>query len=562
MKSHPNRNSYAQGFLFAFLLVAAAAVRIWGLGFGLPYKYHIDEPPSVLAALRIAQGDFVIEYPPLSPNLQQLVLTGLYGILFIVQLVGGYVSSPEQFALTYQQDPTVFYLLARGLSVLSSLLTLCILYRLVSKLRNRQTAILAVFLLAFCFLDVRHSHFVEPYSLIALMAVITAYAAIQYLSVKKLVWLLVSGIASGIGVGLRFSTAPLVVGPLLAIGLQFFRREDKPASKIRTLLVHVALLLLSFVVGLLVGTPSLILNTRNSLSTAATQIALAATAEGFWGFAFTDWPTWRFYGAILEIAWGMPVIIAIMLGFLRAIKSYDEETFVILIFPLLYSVVLLSASAASSSFARYLVPVLPFLALLGADGVMVITEWLSKYLPAKFKTTMMIFLAIMLISVPAARIIRLDYLWTQTDTRTLAKEWIEQHIPSNLRIAIQWHGPPLATQDDPEPNSSRVYEVDLLDPFSSDSEMYSIQHYWAQGFDYIILSSYIYELHRVEPVENSLRQAFYRELDSDLELMAEFNPFTDQSSPSFFFEELWGPITTLWQRERPGPVIKIYRLTP
>ncbi len=504
----------------------------------------------------------MIEYPPLSPNLQQVVLTGLYGALFVTELIGGDVSSPEQFALSYQQDPTMFYLLARGLSVLSSLLTLIMLYYLVSKLRNYRIAVLSVIFLAFCFLDVRHSHFVEPYSLISLMAVITAYAVIQYLSTDKLVWLAVGGIVCGIGVGLRFSVAPLLMGPLLAVGLQFFQNH-RTALRIRPLLVSATLLFLSFMFGLLIGTPSLVLNTRNSISSAATQIALAATAEGFWGFSFTYWSTWRFYGTILEIAWGVPVILAIALGFFCVVKRHDVKDFVILAFPLAYGVVLLSASAASSSFARYLVPILPFLALLGADGVTVFMHWVSKYLSANIEAIVLVFFTIILIALPASRIIRLDYLWTRTDTRTLAKEWIEQHISIDSRIAIQWHGPSLATREDPEPNSRVTYQdVVLLNPFSNDSEFYSLQYFQTQGFDYLVLSSYIFELHRVDFSEEVSRRSFYDNLDHETELVAEFSPFESKELPGFFFEEIWGPINSLWQRERPGPIVKIYRLLP
>jgi len=46
------------------ILALALGLRLWGIGFGLPHRYHIDEPPQVIAALRLGQGDYHIVYPP------------------------------------------------------------------------------------------------------------------------------------------------------------------------------------------------------------------------------------------------------------------------------------------------------------------------------------------------------------------------------------------------------------------------------------------------------------------------------------------------------------------
>jgi hypothetical protein len=164
------------------------------------------------------------------------------------------------------------------------------------------------------------------------------------------------------------------------------------------------------------------------------------------------------------------------------------------------------------------------------------------------------------VAIPSYRIILLDRLWSQTDTRTLAKAWIEANVPAGTRIATQWHGPPLSTLSDPEPYSSRTYDVEILNPFSADPQLYSLQYYQDNGFDYLVLSSFIYQLRRVDPAENAVRNAFYTSLNREAELVAEFKPYVGDSEPPFFFEQMWGPIMDLVQLERPGPTIKIYRL--
>ena len=44
-------------------------------------------------------------------------------------------------------------------------------------------------------------------------------------------------------------------------------------------------------------------------------------------------------------------------------------------------------------------------------------------------------------------------------------------------------------------------------------------------------------------------------------LAKEFSATPDGSEPPFVFDEIYGPVASLWQRERPGPTIKIYQLS-
>lgn len=128
--THSGENRTAQTVVLALavLLLLALAVRVWGISFGLPHRYHIDEPAYVLAALQMGQGNLMIAYPPLSPSLHQILLLGLFAILFLVQMLTGRVSSPAAFAKQYQIDPSAFYLLARGLSAAASAANILLLF--------------------------------------------------------------------------------------------------------------------------------------------------------------------------------------------------------------------------------------------------------------------------------------------------------------------------------------------------------------------------------------------------------------------------------------------------
>ena len=43
-------------------------------------------------------------------------------------------------------------------------------------------------------------------------------------------------------------------------------------------------------------------------------------------------------------------------------------------------------------------------------------------------------------------------------------------------------------------------------------------------------------------------------------LAGKFSPGEGNIEPPFIFDEIYGPWISLWHRERPGPVLKIYRV--
>jgi hypothetical protein len=118
-------NKRWQVVLLIFLL--AFSLRIWGISFGLPGIDHGDEAEVVNHAVRFGTGDFNphrFQYG----SLVQYILFFFYGFYYALGYLLGYFSSVHQFALHFVQDPTLFYLIARGLSALLGAATFFISY--------------------------------------------------------------------------------------------------------------------------------------------------------------------------------------------------------------------------------------------------------------------------------------------------------------------------------------------------------------------------------------------------------------------------------------------------
>lgn len=540
------------------VLILASVLRLMSLDFGLPHRYHIDEPAYVLAALKIGQGELQLDYPPMSPSLQQLGYLALYGIYFVVQLALGRVSSLQEFAGLYRLDPTPFYLMARGVSVASSLLSIILLYLIVRRIRGNVTAVIAALFMSVSFLDVRHAHFAEPYAILGFLGLLATYLSLRYFDQGAWKHLILSGLVCGIAIGIRFSLATLAIVPLVAVGYRCFALT--PRCRPVLLLSRLGLLAASLSFGFIMGVPGALVNFHYILTSIRNQTSLAAGTDGFLGMVFSTLPTWKLYALMLEITWGIPILLALIIGLARFVWRHEPEDTIFAVFPVTYLAILLNASAASSAFARYLVPILPFLAFLSADGLVWLVDWGFRGWSLGPRHLFLATATVILMIIPMMRSIRLDIIWRNTDTRTLALEWIEENIPAGARLAVQWYGPPLATRDDPEPGTTQTYDVTMLYPFSKEPERFTLDYYRQNGFDYLVISSHVYKIPFADEALNQARKNFYMDLMTSARLVAEFKPYDGEQEPAYIFEQMWGPIISLYDLDRPGPTIKIFAL--
>src|SRR5690349_6027192 len=137
----------------AFALLAAALLRMWSLGHGIPYSPGVDEPEIMDRAVRmIHTGDFnphFFDYPSLYIYIQAVVAVGRF-------LLGAVRGEWASLAAATTSD---FYLWGRAVTALLGTATVWLIY--LGGLRwGARTALLAAALLAVMPLHVRESHYV------------------------------------------------------------------------------------------------------------------------------------------------------------------------------------------------------------------------------------------------------------------------------------------------------------------------------------------------------------------------------------------------------------------
>jgi hypothetical protein len=148
-------------------------------------------------------------------------------------------------------------------------------------------------------------------------------------------------------------------------------------------------------------------------------------------------------------------------------------------------------------------------------------------------------------ALPLADSIAYDRTLSGTDTREVAREWIQDNVPAGSLIAVENYGPPLVREDvlhhyrsaGLDPVAFRVLRLKLPAPETPDRSR-DLRRLRRRDVEYVLVSSRIYERVLAAPLEYPTIVEFYAELDAEVELVKEFRP---------------GPGET-------GPVLKLYRL--
>lgn len=535
--------------ILAGIFLVALGLRVWGVSFGLPYTYHFDEKFYISAALNLGVGKF--HTGPYNPTGLSNMLFPEFGIYYLVGKFLGEFSSPEAFEAAYRANPTNFYLIARLTVIIFGAATTLSLYLLGKAASSSRAGLIAAGFLAVNFLSVRNSHYAVPDIVMVFFVVLAVGLVANGLRLTRSRDIYLAGLAAGLAVAMKWTAFPVIV-PVWWVSFWVGREGQKGIVR-KFINRTVILSALAFLVGVAFGSPQILISPQLYI-----DHLFGLSSGGYEGGSVSIvLNKWAYYGKSLYYGGGIPLITLGIIGVARRIilvvKDRDPMNILILSFPILYFTII--NIFGIFFFIRYLLPLIPFAALFAADVIMVV--W-SSWRDVRWVRTLAIVMLLAVILLSVANSIRHDLILTYTDTRSLAKEWIETSIPEGSKIAVDWpvHGPPLSTYEESMPNSKRVYDVYFN--YGNGLTDQSLDWYKEQGFDYLITSSYIYRWWSESNYPE--RHEFYTSLDDHGKFLKSFYSFEGESEPTYIFDEIYGPVIGLWQRERPGPTLKIYKL--
>jgi hypothetical protein len=526
-------NSPNGKIIFVLIVVLAIVTRMVGISFGLPYLYHVDEARFAKISITYFTGDLNPHFFHV-PSLHTYMVAGLWAGYYIFGKISGKFSSIKDFMESYEKDATLFVIFARLLSIVLSIGTILLVFYLGKKMYNPRVGILASLFLIFSPVHTKISHYMVP-DVPMVFFILISFVFIWFIYKKgDTKFYILAGLFAGIATATKFG-GQLLFLPLFLAHI-FSGLEKKQAVK-NILFSHKLILSVVFFFGaFLAGCPYAVLDFPKFWNDFKWQSQHLLQA-GHYGSS-TAQPAWLFYirhglaenvGKFLQFfAYG-----GVLYGLIRRRK----KDLILIVFPLVLFVLI---GSWKSMAARYLLPLIPFLCLVAALFLDVILSRLKDFsercvTASKFHEQMnkgLICAVVMILLVPnVLKTTRFNYLLTREDTRTVAKKWINNNLPSGSSLALESYGPPLSREDYSLIRRHTLGNVHL--------------DWLAQRkVEYVIVSDIMYARFTRYPSEFPKQASFYRSLDDQAVLIKTFTPRWDE-----------------YLIDLHNPTLKVYRLS-
>jgi len=520
------------------LFLVAAALRLWGINFGLPALYRPDEDVTVGRAMGIWHGILNPHFADW-PHLYFYVAAAWLAPFRLLGLVS---------------DPASGYLWVRILDALIGSLTVLLVFEFGRRAYGWAAGFLGAAALAVAFLHVRDSHFATLDVPLTLACTATLYIAYRTIQSRGLRPLLLNGISLGVAASLKYNGALVFAGIAAAQTL----RARAERSQWTRLVTRLALIAAVGIATLVLTSPFLVLDpgmTQHGLGYIFQHLGRAsAPAIGWVQMSLALW-----YGID-------PVLVLLAaVGVAYAAWRRQPADLIILTFLGVYVVLI---GAGGSVFFRYTDPIIPPLLLLGGRAV---ADLASRPALRQTRRLALGLAFVLVVFPPLVHDIRYDLLIQQADTRTLAFDWLAQHAPTGSRAAVPYmagpaHDQAMIDSGEHSHGATDPYVAAFLDSrletqysirelTRDDLQLTSLDSFRQEGIVYIVIG---YETPgtgcRVDsPLERTLAALG--------QPVASFAPTVN--CPDSVFDPIdtyYVPLAGYSGWARPGPFIRIYRL--
>jgi hypothetical protein len=416
------------GVLLAVICAAGLGLRLQGLGYGLPAVYNMDEVAIMNRALAFGTGDFNPKNF-VYPTFYFYVLFAWEGLTFLAGLAMGWWDSLAAFQREFFLDPTRLYWSGRLLSTLCGVATIAVVGVWTARMAGRAAGLLAAAVMAIAPIAIMDAHYVKhdvPVTLLIMLVhrILGRIMMTGGAAARRDVW--VAGALAGLATSTHYY-AVFVVLPVAAILLT--QPGVSWADRWRDGLRAGAAALIVFIAASPFFLPELSMAWRDITQNREIVMDRATEATGWFSSLGRYVTLFRDFGTSLLV----PLFgVAGFLGGGRRARLF-------LLFPVAFLLFISNTVPAT----RYLNPLLPFFA--AGTGMFVARlminslAWKSVWSRRLAWTVVTMFFV-----VPGLlRSLQLGMFFNQTDTRTLARQWIETQVPAGSTVLVQPYSVPL-----------------------------------------------------------------------------------------------------------------------
>ncbi len=408
----------------ALLVVVAIGytLRLWNISNGVPFAVGIDEPAIMSTVVRILKsGDYnphFFEYPTAVVYFQLGVA--------VVQFLSG--AMRHAWNAVEQVGMADFYLWARVATATLGAGTIVLVHQVGMRWGARH-ALFAAGLFAVMPLHVREAHFALTDTPLVFCVTLTLLMSLRALEKPGTLAFVLAGATAGLAAGVKYNGLYAAVMPLSAALMAGSTRKRAATD--------VVLIIVSCVVAFFVTTPYALLDLPHFLNGFGTQTrAFVPTQPGGPSTTLV-----YIQHLIANLGWPASLLAVAGLGLSvgRMFRGPGHGRWVLLvIFPLAFFNLI---TGWSFLFARYALPIVPFLCLWAAIATISGVSLLRRFdIPRVVRTTLIVGLTVAALLPPLVRSVRWVRDFGTTTTQALAYEWITHNVWYQSKMVSEARG--------------------------------------------------------------------------------------------------------------------------
>lgn len=409
------------------ILLLALGLRLWGIKYGMPFAYQIDEERIyVRKAARMLDAGTLNPHYQHNPPLLTYLLSGIYAI--------GYGGSQAHRLVGDVPDRQSLFLIARVVVALIGTVGVWLIFVAGRRLFDRRVGLVAALLLAVAFLPVFYSHVAlnnVPAMTAALASLCGTAAILRWGRPRDYV---LAGAFVGVAAATKYLDGIVALPMLIAIAVA--PRGPGAVSPRRGLLIAIG----SAVAAFAVCNPFAIIKPAHFLGSLGTQ----GDVVGEHKFGQDDGGL-AYY--LRTFTWGLgwvPVVAAFGGAVLLARENRRRALVLLPVVPLF----VLYMGLQTRYFGRWMLPAFPILCLLAAYGAVRGADLLAARVRRPQIAAALTGVAVAaLIAQAAVHSVHNDRVLSRPHTMNLAREWMFENVPEDAKVitepffANSWNSP-------------------------------------------------------------------------------------------------------------------------
>ncbi|MDT8757223.1 glycosyltransferase family 39 protein [Sphingomonas psychrotolerans] len=404
------------------ILLVAATLRIRGIGFGLPALYDPDEPLFMMTAIEMLRNH------SLNPGwFGHPGTITLYGLALVDLAVGGIgiatgrYSDASAFVGAVYADPGILFLPARFLIAACGIICVGLTWRLGRRIGGATTGWLAAVFLAVNAVHIEYSQLIRTDIQAGVFTLLCLSKSISIAETGRWRDYVLAGLFAGLGCATKWPVAVIAVSPIV-VGIWRIGQGHPETRKLVTFALATAATLILVSPFLLLDYPVVLHN----LAGEARSAHPGATGRGF----------------LLNLLWyvknpllGSLGVIGLCLAAIGAVLFVRRNPFAAI--ALLPGVAALGALICLQAlrWERWLVPLLPFMAIMTGYAIHVLANWLRSRMQRRLRLVEPV--AALVLLLPMLHATQLRAAARANDTRQIASTWIRANAPSDATILVE-----------------------------------------------------------------------------------------------------------------------------